>query len=100
MYEMQTDKTPIITFADRITCSLLWTYSGLSPEEAPISLATRTASDFVYASVGIRMMYTALFNNAYAVYAEISSLPKLEEMMMVDMFHSNTERPSGTHCFV
>jgi len=46
------------------------------------------------------MMYTALFNSAYAVYAEMSSLPKLEEMMMVDMFHSNTERASGTHCFV
>ena len=97
---MHTDMMPIITFADRIICSLLWTYSEPSPKEAPISRATRTASDFVYASVGIRMMYTALFNKAYAVYAEISSLPKLEEMMMVDMFHSNTERPSGKHCFV
>ena len=43
---MQTDMTPISTFADLMTCILPWTYSALSPNEVPISLATRTASDF------------------------------------------------------
>lgn len=43
---MQTDMTPISTFADLMTCILPWTYSALSPNEVPISLATRTVSDF------------------------------------------------------
>ena len=34
MYEMEIDMMPIITFADCITFSLLWTHSALRPEEA------------------------------------------------------------------
>ena len=32
MYEMEIDMMPIITFADRITFSLLWTRSALSAQ--------------------------------------------------------------------
>ena len=100
MYAIPADTIPIRIFACRIICSLDRMYSICSRDEAPISLATSMAKDFVYASVGINMMYTALFSNAYAVYSEISSFPKLAEMIMVDIFHNSTEKPSGIHCFI
>ena len=41
MYEMEIGMMPIITFADRITFSLLWMHSALRPDEAPISLSRK-----------------------------------------------------------